>query len=271
MELIKVTSGAGTEIFEKLSALDKKCVGNEGWSVNSFRSEVQKDNGIVLCFVDGDNIIALLSGYFAEGEGDITSVAVDENFRRMGLAQKLITEFIGNLPENTENIFLEVRENNVPAINLYRKCGFEKLSVRKNFYTNPAENAVVMVKNLDIHFPDKTILEVTFLNVTDFYSISFQNDNYTIVGGDKDIEGNLIGIADDDKVYYITTYDKKISYISVNIRTFIKQLLLFEEYADTNNPPENFRRKILESDADAFKSNDTFWSEICEELEYGII
>ncbi|MDE6797541.1 MAG: ribosomal protein S18-alanine N-acetyltransferase, partial [Ruminococcus sp.] len=105
-----------------------------------------KDNGIVLCFVDGDNIIALLSGYFAEGEGDITSVAVDENFRRMGLAKKLITEFIKILPENTENIFLEVRENNVPAINLYKKCGFKKLSIRKNFYSNPAENAVVMVK-----------------------------------------------------------------------------------------------------------------------------
>ncbi|MDE5862104.1 MAG: hypothetical protein K2H28_07905 [Ruminococcus sp.] len=123
----------------------------------------------------------------------------------------------------------------------------------------------------DIHFPDKTILEVAFLNITDFYSISFQNNNYTIIGGDKDIEGNLIGIADDGKVYYITTYDKRISYISVNIRMFIKQLLLFEEYADTNNPPERFRRKILESDTNAFKSNDTFWSEVCEELEYGII
>ncbi|MDE6035261.1 MAG: ribosomal protein S18-alanine N-acetyltransferase [Ruminococcus sp.] len=146
MELVRVTDRAGKEIFEKLSVLDRKCVGNEGWSADSFRSEVGKDNGIVLCFVDGDNIIALLSGYFAEGEGDITSVAVDENFRRSGLAQKLIIEFISILPENTENIFLEVRENNVPAISLYRKCGFEKLSIRKNFYTNPDENAVVMVK-----------------------------------------------------------------------------------------------------------------------------
>ena len=122
----------------------------------------------------------------------------------------------------------------------------------------------------DIHFPEKTILEVTFLNITDFYSISFQNNNYTIVGSDKDIGGNLIGIADDEKVYYITTYDKRIYYISVNIWIFIKQLLLFEKYVDTNNPPESFRLKILESDADAFKSNATFWSEICEEMEYGI-
>ncbi len=122
----------------------------------------------------------------------------------------------------------------------------------------------------DISFPDKTILEVTFLSNSDFYSISFQNNNYIIVGGDKDIETNLIGIAENEKVYYITIDDKKICYISANIQTFIKQLLLFEEYVDTNNPPESFRLKILESDADAFKSNATFWSEICEEMEYRI-
>lgn len=148
MELIKVSGTADGEIFNQLSALDRKCVGNDGWSADSFRSEVLKDNGIVLCFTDGNNVIALLSGYFAEGEGDITSVAVDENFRRQGLAQKLIAEFEKLLPDNTENIFLEVRENNNPAINLYRKCGFEKLSVRKNFYTNPRENAVVMAKKV---------------------------------------------------------------------------------------------------------------------------
>lgn len=148
MELLRINAGNDTEIFEKLSALDRKCVGADGWSPESFRSEVQKDNGIVLCFAENSNITALLSGYFAEGEGDITSVAVDGNFRRMGLAQKLIAEFEKILPENTENIFLEVRESNAPAINLYTKCGFEKLSLRKNFYSNPRENAVVMVKKL---------------------------------------------------------------------------------------------------------------------------
>lgn len=148
MELLRITAGHDTAVFEKLSALDKKCIGADGWSAESFRSEVRKDNGIVLCFTDGNNIIALLSGYSAEGEGDITSVAVDENFRRMGLAQRLIAEFEKILPENTENIFLEVRESNSPAINLYTKCGFEKLSLRKNFYSNPRENAVVMIKKV---------------------------------------------------------------------------------------------------------------------------
>lgn len=145
MELIRVFPDS--HISDKLSALDKKCVGSDGWSAESFESEVKKNNGIVLCFLDNTQVIALLSGYFAEGEGDITSVAVDENFRRKGLAQRLVAEFEKLLPDSTENIFLEVRESNAPAINLYEKCGFEKLSVRKNFYINPRENAVVMIKN----------------------------------------------------------------------------------------------------------------------------
>ncbi|MBO5104652.1 MAG: ribosomal protein S18-alanine N-acetyltransferase [Ruminococcus sp.] len=150
MELIRVSPE--NNIYDELSALDKKCVGSDGWSAESFESEVKKNNGIVLCFLDNTNVIALLSGYFAEGEGDITSVAVDENFRRKGLAQRLVAEFEKLLPDSTENIFLEVRESNAPAINLYEKCGFEKLSVRKNFYINPRENAVVMIKNCSDKF-----------------------------------------------------------------------------------------------------------------------
>lgn len=118
----------------------------------------------------------------------------------------------------------------------------------------------------DVQFPDRTILEITFLNKSDFYDISIQNRRYTIVGGDKDISTNLVGIADDEKVYYITTDDGELCYISPDIRTFIKQLLLFEEYTDT----EDFRRKILELDKNSLNDK-TFWAEVYEEIEYGII
>lgn len=136
---------------------------------------------------------------------------------------------------------------------------------------------------LDISFPNKKILEISFLKPEDFYIISFKNNNYTIVGGDMDIETNLIGIAEDDKVYYITTDDKELCYIAANIRTFIKELLLFDDYINTNYLPDNpddlqlaeftdnFKTKILKSDSNAFYDESTFWSEICEEMEYGII
>ena len=136
------------DIFEQLSALDKLCVGADGWSADSFRSEAEKDTGHILYITDSGKVIALLSGYHAVGEGDITSVAVHPDYRRKGLAKKLIEKFENSLPEDTENIFLEVRESNCGAIALYEKCGFERLSVRKNFYSQPRENAVVMQKKL---------------------------------------------------------------------------------------------------------------------------
>lgn len=136
------------DIFEQLSALDKLCVGTDGWSADSFRSEAEKDTGHILYITDSGNVIALLSGYHAVGEGDITSVAVHPDYRRKGLAKKLIEKFENSLPEDTESIFLEVRESNCGAIALYEKCGFERLSVRKNFYSQPRENAVVMQKKL---------------------------------------------------------------------------------------------------------------------------
>ena len=148
MEEIKRLTEADAVLCEKLSALDRLCVGAEGWSAESFRSEAEKENGIVLYIADGDNIAALLSGYTAVGEADITSVAVAPEYRRRGLALQLMERFGELLPEDTESIFLEVRESNTAAIALYEKCGFLRLSVRKNFYSAPRENAVVMQKIL---------------------------------------------------------------------------------------------------------------------------
>lgn len=135
----------------------------------------------------------------------------------------------------------------------------------------------------DISFPNKKILEIRFLSVEDFYTISFENHNYTIVGGDDDIKTNLVGIAENEKVYYISADDKTICYISVNISTFIKELLLFDNYVNQSNLPENpddlqlaefaehLKIQILKSDSNAFYDDNTFWSEVCEELEYGVI
>ena len=94
-------------------------------------------------------IAGLICGYYAVGEGDITSIAVHPDFRRKGLALKLIREFEKQLPNDTEDIFLEVRETNTAAVSLYEKCGFGAVSIRKNFYDSPRENAVVMKKTIN--------------------------------------------------------------------------------------------------------------------------
>lgn len=147
-EYRRITAGEPDKIYEALSALDKACVGADGWSEASFRSETAKDNGIVLAAFEDGELAGLLSGYTAVGEADITSVAVAPAYRRMGIARQLVADFEALLPEDTESIFLEVRASNSGAIALYKNCGFEQLSVRRRFYSSPEEDALVMKKEL---------------------------------------------------------------------------------------------------------------------------
>ena len=87
--------------------------------------------------------------YTALDEGEITNVAVDEKDRGRGVGQALLEEaFKCAERKGLEKIFLEVRESNVPAIELYKKTGFEKTGIRRGFYRNPTEDALLMMKEL---------------------------------------------------------------------------------------------------------------------------
>lgn len=148
--MLRADKNTSYDIYTKLSEIEKICI-SDGWSAESFKSEALKENGIVL-YIQEENgkISALLTAYTAIGEADITNVAVIPEYRRKGYATALISEFEKIIPDNTEDIFLEVRESNTNAINLYIKSGFEKISIRKRFYSNPQENAIIMKKKAGI-------------------------------------------------------------------------------------------------------------------------
>ena len=73
--------------YEELSALDKLCVGAEGWSAEDFRSEAQKNGGIVLAAYDGDRLAGLIAGFTAADTGEILTVGTAPEYRRKGAAR----------------------------------------------------------------------------------------------------------------------------------------------------------------------------------------
>ena len=77
----------------------------------------------------------------SEDFADIQDVFVEPDYRRRGIANKMLTELLKTLQVNA--ITLEVRESNVPAIALYEKYGFEAVHIRKNYYKN-GEDALLM-------------------------------------------------------------------------------------------------------------------------------
>jgi [ribosomal protein S18]-alanine N-acetyltransferase len=89
-------------------------------------------------------IIASLVAHRVDAEWELENIVVAETFRRSGVGLRLLGEFIEHVrAENGASIFLEVRESNQSARGLYRKIGFEETGVRKGYYPDTAEDAIL--------------------------------------------------------------------------------------------------------------------------------
>jgi len=69
---------------------------------------------------------------------EILAIATIEECRNKGIAQELLDKI------KTKDIFLEVRESNKKAINFYKKNNFKQISIRKGYYSDPTEDAIIM-------------------------------------------------------------------------------------------------------------------------------
>ena len=81
------------------------------------------------------------------GEGNITNMAVDENYRQQGVAYAMMQSMEELARQkDVDAFFLEVRESNLAAQKLYEKMGYSNIGKRKRFYERPVEDAIIMSK-----------------------------------------------------------------------------------------------------------------------------
>ena len=117
------------------------------WSEKSFLESMERNDTLFLVALNGEEVAGYLGCYCVAGEGEITNVAVKSSYRRQGIGGKLLETLYEEAKAlHTREFFLEVRESNEAAIGLYSRQGFVKEGVRKNFYEQPVENAVIMWK-----------------------------------------------------------------------------------------------------------------------------
>lgn len=84
-----------------------------------------------------------------DGQAEIDNIAVVPEMRRRGIAKKMLEKVEGDAKAfGVEEVFLEVRSKNEPAIGLYSSSGYVSDYVRKNYYKNPADDALIMKKKL---------------------------------------------------------------------------------------------------------------------------
>lgn len=118
------------------------------WSEAAFAAALEDEKSVTLAAFCGDVLCGFITGVYLLDTADIYSVAVSEEYRGKGVGKLLLDEFFSALPNEVQAVNLEVRESNSSAINLYEKTGFERVGLRKNFYQDPRENAVLMTKTL---------------------------------------------------------------------------------------------------------------------------
>lgn len=119
-----------------IGQIQAACLGAAHWSPESC---LEYD---CLVAVAGSALVGfLVSREVGPGEREILNLGVIPYYRRRGIARRLLQE---ELERSRETWFLEVRESNLAALNLYQQLGFTPVGRREQYYQDPSEDAIVM-------------------------------------------------------------------------------------------------------------------------------
>ena len=143
MEIIKMTE---THVAS-ITAIEKECFGVDAWSEKSVASELTNPLSYWLVAVEDGCVAGYVGSQTVCGETDMMNVAVTAPFRRRSIGEKLVLQLVEDLKGlESHSLTLEVRASNAPAIGLYEKLGFVQTGLRKNYYRNPKEDALILRK-----------------------------------------------------------------------------------------------------------------------------
>lgn len=132
--------------LDNVIAIETRAYGEHHWSKDSFLSELSNDLAKYYCaFNDKGELTGYCGCWQILEEVHITNIAVSSDFRRRHIGEALLSVIIDECYRNmAKYITLEVRVSNKPAISLYEKYGFKSLGVRKGYYQDNNEDALIM-------------------------------------------------------------------------------------------------------------------------------
>lgn len=115
------------------------------WSSYDIMSIICKESGMSFVALDEGEVVAYLFGCFIPPEGEIYRIAVRGDKRQRGIGYRLLSyAYKTEYGRGLESLFLEVRSKNTAARALYKSFGFEEFGVRKGYYKNPDDDAILM-------------------------------------------------------------------------------------------------------------------------------
>ena len=136
--MIKKLTSDDINYIEQIFNLEKEIFKNSAFSKSYLNTLIKGDNSFIYIYLIDDKVCGYLIILDSIDVYEILAIATVEEYRNKGIAQELLDKI------KMKDIFLEVRESNQVAINFYKKNKFNQISIRKNYYSEPAENAIIM-------------------------------------------------------------------------------------------------------------------------------
>lgn len=120
------------------------------WNINTLKGDFANANSTYLVAKLDDEVVGFAGYIKICDEANIMNIVTKLNKRELGIGSKLLQSLISNAKEqNLKSITLEVNANNLPAINLYEKFGFERIGLRKKYYNN-TDDAILMLLKVSV-------------------------------------------------------------------------------------------------------------------------
>lgn len=134
--------------LERVAAIEKE-IFSDPWSLNAFKTDLNNNMALPIVAEFENNVIGYASLYVVAEEVQIGNFAVATGFRQRGVGKQLMNEILKAAEEREcRFIFLEVRESNEAAKSLYKSFGFKSAGLRKDYYSNPREAALIMAREI---------------------------------------------------------------------------------------------------------------------------
>lgn len=136
---------ATIEDEKEIFAIEMECF-SVPWSLDSIETELlNEDKKLYYVVEDANGVVGYAGAWLVYDEGQITNIAIRPSARRQGFGAKLTSALIEEcFKRGMHEIFLEVRISNLSALSLYRQLGFTVKGMRKNYYSEPKEDAYIM-------------------------------------------------------------------------------------------------------------------------------
>ena len=142
--IIKLTSN-DINYIEQIFNLEKEIFKSSAFNKSYLDTLIKGNNSFIYVYLIENKVCGYLIILDSIDVYEILAIATIEEYRNKGIAQKLLNKI------KIKNIFLEVRESNQTAINFYKKNNFKEISIRKNYYSEPTENAIIMKLEVNVN------------------------------------------------------------------------------------------------------------------------